>query len=241
MTETNKKISTEQLGLLKKLATDDEIEKFFTKLNYNYGGGEVLSFEQIESFFNNNLHKNTNVDILTVFIDTIRILRLMGNDENQVIGLDDTSVMTLHDKLSSEYVGTVDAVKSLEYEKAINPFKNLTGNYGRIKIELIKSLKELNHEGVRMQHCIATYDDFIIRKQYIGFRVYNKNNGERLTLGCYRVNSSNELLFNQLKGLGNSPAKKDSCLAIINFCNEKDIKIPDSEIFDLLPAFQSDN
>ena len=239
MIETNKTLQSEQVDILRKLATDEEIEKFFNKLNYNYGGGEVLNFKQIESFFNNNLHKNTNVDILTIFIDTIRILRLMDNNEDEVIGLDDTSVMALHDKLSSEYVGTVDAVKSLEYEKAIFPFKNLTGNYGRIKIELIKSLKELNHEGSRMQHCIATYDDYIIRKQYVGFRVYNKSNGERLTLGCYRAQNSNELIFNQLKGVGNSPAKKDSCLAIINFCKEKDIKIPDSEIFDLLPAFSS--
>jgi hypothetical protein len=104
---------------------------------------------------------------------------------------------------------------------------------------LIRSLKELNHEGARMQHCIATYDDIIIRKQYIGFRVYNKNNGERLTLGCYRPENSNSLYFNQLKGVGNAPAKKDSCLAIIDFCNKKEITLAESEIFDLLPAFQN--
>ncbi len=248
MIETNKTLSTEQVKALRKLATDEEIEKFFIKLNYNYGGGEVLDFTKIESFFFNGLHKNVNTDILTLFIDTVRILRLMDRDENEVIGLDSASVMILHDKLSSEYVGTVDAVKAIEYEKAVSPFNSLTGNYNfnssdgnysRVKIELIRSLKELNHEGSRMQHCIATYDDIIIRKQYVGFRVYNKNNGERLTLGCYRMPNSNELIFNQLKGVGNSPAKKDSCLSIINFCNEKDIKIPDSEIFDLLPALSN--
>ncbi len=236
MTETNKTISAEQLDMLKKIATDEELEKFFTRLNYNYGGGEVLNFKQIESFFNGGLYKNINTDILTLFIDTIRMLRLVGRDEDEVIGLDDTSVMILHDKLSSEYTGTVDSAKAIEYEKSIAPFKNLTGNYDRIKIELIRSLKELNHEGTRMQHCIATYDDIIIRKQYVGFRVYNKKNGERLTLGCYRLQNSNELIFNQLKGVGNCPAKKDSCLAIINFCKEKNITIPDSEVFDLLPA-----
>jgi hypothetical protein len=236
MTETNKTIPAEQIEILKQFASEDEIEKFFLRLNYNYGGGEVLNFKQIESFFKRDMHKNTNTDILTVFIDTIRILRLVDKNEDEILGLDETSVMSLHDKLSSEYVGAVDKVKSAEYEKAVTPFNNLTGDYGNVKIELIRSLKELNHEGASMRHCIATYDDIIIRKQYVGFRVYNKNNGERLTLGCYRGNNSNELFFNQLKGLGNYPAKKDSCLAIIEFCNEKGIKIPDSEVFDLLPG-----
>ena len=239
MTETIKTISSDQIELLRTIASEEELEKFFSRLNYNYGGGVVLSFEQIQSFFKNGMHKNTSTDILTMFIDTVRILRLVSKDENEVIGLDETSIMSLHDKLSSEYAGTVDSAKSLEYEKAIAPFNNLSGNYGKIKIELIRSLKELKHEGARMQHCIATYDDIIIRKQYIGFRVYNKNNGERLTLGCHRLENSNVLYFNQLKGVGNHPAKKDSCLAIIEFCKEKDIKITESEIFDLIPAFQN--
>lgn len=238
MTETNKTITEEQVAILKEYATEEQIERFFSRLNYNYGGGEVLNFPQIESFFKGDMHKNTSTDILTVFIDTIRILRLVDRKEEEILGLDETSVMSLHDTLSSEYGKTVDSAKSAEYEKAVAPFQNLTGNYGKIKVELIRSLKELMHEGSRMKHCIATYDDIIIRKQYIGFRIYNKNNGERLTLGCYRAENSNELYFNQLKGPGNYPAKKDSCLAILDFCKEKDIKIPESEVYDLMPAFR---
>lgn len=239
MTETLKKLTPEQVEIIKQYSTEEEIEKLFLRLNYNFGGGEVLSFKQTESFFSNYMHKNENLDMLNIFIDTIRILRLVGQNENDVLGLDESAVIKLHNALSSEYLNVIDEAKSIEYTDSVSPFNHLTGDYGHIKIELISSLTELQHEGASMQHCIATYDDIIIRKQYIGFRVHNKFNQERLTLGCHRDVSSNKLYFNQLKGLGNYPAKKDSCLAVINFCKQKEIIIPESELHDLLPAFQN--
>lgn len=229
-------ITKEQMNILRKFADEEYLVHFFTRLNFNFGGGEVLSFKQINSYFENDLHKNSNTDMLTVFIDTIRVLRLLKQDEDDILGLKDTEVMILHDKLNSEYSGTVDEVKAAEYEKSMIPFIPLTGDFKNIRVELIKTLKELNHEGSRMQHCIATYSDIMIRKQYVGFRIYNKASGERLTLGCFR-DDSNKLYFNQLKGVGNYPAKSDSCKMIIDFCEQKNITLMHQEVHDLMPAF----
>jgi len=227
----------EYVAELKEFASDEELEKFFTRLNFNYGGGTVLSKEQVESFFHNNLHKSDTQDILTLYIDTIRMLRLFDKNENDIIGLNETGIKHLHDTLSSEYKGSVDDIKSAEFKKATSPFLKLNGEYGNIKVELIASLRDLNHEGTRMNHCIATYSDIIIRKHYLGFRVYNKKTGERLTLGCFRNPDDDNLYFNQLKGWGNCPAKKESCVAIIEFCKAKGITITESESYDLMLAF----
>lgn len=234
MTEALKVIQAEELEILKTLATEDEIKKFFNELNYNYGDGEVLNFKQIESFFKNNIHKKTEEDMLSLFIDTIRMLRLVGKSEDEILGLNSDEVIFLHDEISSDYSGEVDEIKKDEYEKSVAPFVGFSGEYGKIRIELIATLEELNREGLDMNHCIATYHDIIINKQYVGFRVFNLKTEERLTLGCYRVD--NKLIFNQLKGYGNSRAEKDSCLAIIDFCNKKTILMPPQESVDLMAA-----
>jgi hypothetical protein len=240
MTETLKKITPEQVEKLKMYSTEEEIEKFFLRLNYNFGDGEVLSFEQIQSFFVQGMNEPSvsGKDWLTIYIDTVRMLKLYDKDVNEVLNLNKYSVEILHNKLVSEFKtdGSFDIKISKEFKEAVAPFVNLSGTYGHIKVELIATIEELNNEGSTMNHCIASYYNYVIEKHYIGFRVFNDKTNERLTLGCYRLENSNTLHFNQLKGNGNWPAKKDSCLAIIDFCNQKDIKILDSEAFDLLPA-----
>jgi len=235
MTEALKVIQPEELEILKTLATEDEIEKFFFQLNYNFGDGEVLNSKQIESFFKANMHKNTEEDMLSLFVDTIRMLRITGRNEDEIIGLNSDEVIYLHDEIQSNYKGSVDELKKTEYIKSVAPFVDFTGDYGKVRIELIATLDELNSEGLDMNHCIATYHDIIINKQYIGFRVFNIETEERLTLGCYRLDD-NSLIFNQLKGWGNSRAGKDSCLSIIEFCNNKKILMSPRESVDLMPA-----
>lgn len=237
MIETNKKISSEQIDILKQFSNEKEIEMFFSKLNFNYGDGEVLNFNQIESFFMAGMHKMNEKDALSYFVDTIRMLRLLNEDEDGIIGLDFENIFNLHNQLVSTYQGSIDEIKKSEYVKSVSPFINLNGVYRNIRIELISTLDELNEEGSSMNHCIASYHDIIINKQYVGFRVFNLESEERLTLGCHR--NGNNLFFNQLKGNSNYPAEKDSCLTVLDFCKEKGIKILESEFHDLLPAFQS--
>lgn len=233
MTEALKVITPEELEVLRWLASEEEIKRFFSQLNYNYGDGEVLDFKQIESFFKTGLYKKTEKDALTLFIDTIRMLRLFDRNEDEILGLDFDSVLNLHNELSYDY--SAPELRKAEYEKSVAQFIDLSGDYDNIKVELIATLEELNKEGSSMNHCIASYHDIIINKHYIGFRVFNKKTNERLTLGCQRLN--NNLYFNQLKGWGNRPAKKDSCTSVIEFCNLKKIIIPKGDVYDLMPAF----
>jgi len=224
----------EELKIIEPVEKD--LREFLAKLHFNYGGGEVLSFEHIKSFLKEGMHKVESADMLSIFIDTVRTLKLTNQNINQVIGLDAKSIVDLHDKITAEYVnGELDDLKDSQYKKAVAPFLDFTGDYENIRIELISTLEELNTEGSSMNHCIATYHDIITNKQYVGFRVFNKETNERLTLGCYR--QDNQLIFNQLKGSWNSPAQKSSCLAIVNFCKLKKIPILTNDAFDLMPAF----
>jgi|ERR1035437_547767 hypothetical protein len=235
MTEALKTITPEELEALRWLASEDELKRFFFQLNYNFGDGEVLNYKQIESFFKNKIHKKTEEDMLTLFVDTIRMLHLVGRNKDEILGLDSDGVIFLHDELSDDYAGEVDDLKKVEYEKSVAPFVDLSGDYDDIKVELIATLDELNKEGSSMNHCIASYHDIIINKHYIGFRIFNKKTNERLTLGCQRLD--NKLYFNQLKGWGNNQARKDSCISVIDFCNSKKIMIPQGDVYDLMPAF----
>lgn len=228
------KLTKEQIEELKGcVGSDAELVQFLSRLMFNYGGGEVLPFENIKHFL--KITNSVIDDTLTVYIDTVRMLRLVGRSEIELLDLDLESTIALHDKTFKEYGVEITEKKNSEYKKSVEQFSDLTGDYKDIRIELISTLDELNEEGSSMNHCIATYHDIITNKHYVGFRVFNKKSGERLTLGCHRTN--NTLIFNQLKGWGNSPAKKDSCLSIIEFCKLKSIMLPNNETSDLTPAF----
>lgn len=229
-------ITKEEIEELKTIEpSEQKLIEFIARLNFNYGGGEVLSFEQMKSFLKEGMHKTESIDMLSMFIDTVRMLKLIGKNTNEVIGLNENAIIELHNKISLEYAGEIDGIKKTEYQKSVNPFKDFSGDYDKIRVELISTLEELNHEGSSMNHCIATYHDIITNKQYVGFRVFNKETNERLTLGCYRQDK--QLIFNQLKGYGNSPAQKNSCVAIIEFCKLKNIPIMQNDAFDLMAGF----
>ncbi len=244
MTETLKKITPEQVEKLKPYSSEEDIEKFFFKLNYNFGDGEVLSFEQIQSFFAQGMNEPSvsGKDWLTMYVDTVRMLKLYKKDINEILNINKYSVEILHNKLVSEFKtdGFLDKKIAKEFKKAVTPFVNLSGTYGDIRVELIATIEELNNEGSTMNHCIASYYNYVIEKHYIGFRVFNDKTNERLTLGCVRTQTTEDynLIFNQLKAWGNHPAQKDSCLSVIDFCNKNQILIQESDVFDLLPAFR---
>ena len=244
MKETTKTITPDQIEILKEFASEEDIEKFFLRLNYNFGDGEILSFEQIESFFAQGMNEPSmsGKDWLTLFIDTVRMLRLYDGNENEILNLNKYSVEILHNKLVSKFKtdGSLDKKIAKEFKKAIAPFVNLSGTYGDIRVELISTIEELNNEGSSMNHCIASYYNYVIEKHYIGFRVFNNKTNERLTLGCVRRQEpeENQLYFNQLKAWGNHPAQKDSCLSIIKFCEQNEIILQETEVLDLLPAFR---
>ena len=248
MKESSKKITPEQLEELKTVTSNIEnaeeliIEPFFKRLNWSFGDGEVLTFPQIKSFFEQGMYEESSKDRLSIYIDTVRMLRLYDKNPDDILNLNKYAVEILHNKLISDNQtdGSIDKVRAEKFEAAVKHFNEFNGTYGKIKIENISTLEQLNNEGSSMNHCIASYHDIFINEQYVGFRIFNVNSGERLTLGCMRKPGTNNIFFNQLKAYGNYPASKESCLAIIDFCNHHKILIPESEIFDLMPAISDE-
>jgi len=208
---------------------------------YNYNQIHSLTPRQILSFLQSGLNKS-NQDNLTLFIDTIRMIR-MSNDVKYKDGIDYASICVneetlkiFHDSLVKEFEVIDNKETAKLFEEAVIQFKSFEHNQDGLKIELISSLSELNNEGAGMNHCIATYVNMFTEKKYIAFRVYYNN--ERLTLGCVR-NENDQLTFNQLKGYGNAPASSKSCDVIVKYCEKNNINI-DRNANDLRPL-QYDN
>jgi hypothetical protein len=237
---TEKFLSKEQLGKLNEYAKDSDLEKFFLNLHFNFGDGQVLNYEQIEAFVKSGLCNDH--ESLQFFVDIVRMSSLLEEVESQPyknyndICSSKENLKNVHDELISHHKPVIDSKLAEQYLSAMVPYNHLKKEeFEHITVELISTLDELNHEGSFMNHCIATYFNIVINEQYVGFRVTNNNNEARLTLGCIRHN--NELYFNQLKGWGNNPADKDSCIQVVKFCKKHHIHITEGHIHDLLPAF----
>jgi hypothetical protein len=237
---TEKFLSKEQIESLTKYCSQGDLEKSFFYLHYNFGDGQVLTFEQIEAFLKSGLF--TNPVMLQTFIDIIRMSSLLEETEAapykdyDAICESEEKLTTVHDELITKHKPVIDAKLAEQYLEAMVPYqKFIKEDFEHITVELISTLNELNHEGSFMNHCIATYYNIVINKQYVGFRITNNSNQARLTLGCIRHND--DLYFNQLKGWGNHPADKDSCVQVIKFCKKHHIQITEPHIHDLTPAF----
>lgn len=223
MEEALKTITEDQLKELRKIANDSDIETFFDILNSQFGDGEVLNFTHIKNIFQKGSLENS-LDMLGIYVDTYRMFKLLRQNENQLLLCDTIEeVNKLHDDLSKQFKVELENTQKDLYLKAVEPFKKLTKQFENIEVELIATADELKEEGSVMNHCIATYVFIVMNKKYIGFRVKNNVNNERLTLGCMR--DGDKLIFNQLKGWGNRPASKKSCEMIIDYCNANKILI----------------
>lgn len=240
LASTEKYLTPEQLDSLKETVSDAELERFFHHLHYNFGDGPVLTFKQIKAFLESGLYASQEIDSLQLYIDIVRMARMLPAEESAPF-LDYASICTsaeklkeVHDELITKHKPTVDDKLAELYAQAVQPYQHMTEVCGDIRVELIATLAELNHEGSFMNHCIATYYNIVINKQYVGFRVINTKNDTRLTLGCIR--HDDKLYFNQLKGWGNSPADKDNCLQVIEYCKKHDIAITEHHVHDLMPA-----
>lgn len=237
---TEKFLSKEQIETLTKYCSEADLEKFFFHLHFNFGDGQVLTFEQIEAFLKSGLY--VNPEMLQMFIDITRMSLLLPETEAapyknyDEICQSEEKLVSVHDELITHHKPVIDAKLAEKYIEAMTPYQNfLKEDFEDITVELIATLDELNHEGSFMNHCIATYYNIVINKQYVGFRITNNTNEARLTLGCIRHND--DLYFNQLKGWGNHPADKESCIQVIKFCKKHHILITEPHIHDLTPAF----
>ena len=84
-----------------------------------------------------------------------------------------------------------------------------------------------------MSHCIYTYLDRVVNRDYIAVHVQHIISNERATLGLYRKNGSLE--FDQLKGYRNSRATREMIEGVLEFLEINKIK-SQSRNSDLTPS-----
>lgn len=104
--------------------------------------------------------------------------------------------------------------KGENYKKYVySQFTDLSFNVGQFNFKLINNRYSLLREGVDMRHCVSTYHNKIISGKYVVFSVTQQNHTDedcdfnKYTLGI-KIRD-NTLIFDQCKGLYNSPCKPE--------------------------------
>lgn len=209
----------------------DVLNSFFKYLYNNFGEGQILPDEHIENIIKKELYTINNSILVDYYIDTYRIIELMGQDTNILINeIEREDLLGFHHKLVRDFKADSDSILENKFENQIKPFEKYSFENDEYKVEPIKTVKELDWEGKYMNHCIASYRNIIATGEYVGFKFFNKNSWERLTLGCHLRNG--KLIFNQLKAHSNYPASDESRKFAIEYC--KDMKIEcDEDNYDL--------
>jgi hypothetical protein len=239
-------LSRKEFNVLAAMSDGKTVTSFMERLNTNYGGGEVLAYEHIYDIFSKQYYKEQG-DWLTIYIDTIRMIELMGENKFIIIDAENfAKVKKVHDAISKK-IQIEEAIIPL-YSTAVKKYQGLndivTGEGFSARFELIKTVEELNKEGSSMDHCIASYANFIASGNYIGLRVFEDTTRGRFTLGIHcipgeAVSSEHKgefvLSFDQLKGARNTPANVPACLAVVEFCKKNGIRVSVKDDYDLFP------
>lgn len=205
--------------LLEKYESIEEIDNFFNYINYNFGEGEILPEKHIENIFKKKI---THPTLAEYYIDTYRTLEMMSKDTNVLFEINKEDLLGFHHQIIKEFKIDSDSHLEKKYKEQVSLFEHYYCDEKKYKIEIIRNIKELDWEGKYMNHCIATYRYIVSKGEYIGFKFFNKNSWERLTLGCRNIEG--DLVFDQLKAHSNYPASQESRKFVIDYCNKMKIK-----------------
>jgi len=235
--KTTNEISKEQYDKLVSFSDEKTVGDFLTKLNTKYGGGEVLQYEHMFDIFSNKYFTEQS-DWLTTYVDTVRMLRLANIDGLYILETENfREVEVLHYNISRNINASEEMSKL--YVEAIKQFlklnQTISGEGFKARFELIATAEEMQKEGSSMEHCIASYVNYVASGQYIALRVFEENTNGRFTLGLYRNADGFGLVFDQLKGKRNYPANAPVCLATVEFCKKNNIKVRVETDYDLFP------
>lgn len=230
-------LSKEQYDAVVSLSNKKTVEDFLLRLNTNYGGGEVLTYEHILDIFNKKYYKEES-DWLTMYVDTVRMLRIKNIEELYILGAENLKeVEGLHYNISRN-INASEEISKL-YIETVKQFlklnQTISGEGFKARFELIATAEEMQEEGSSMEHCIASYVNYVSSGQYIAFRVFEENTNGRFTLGLYRNVEGFGLIFDQLKGRRNCPANIPACLATVEFCKKNSITVCVETDYDLFP------
>ena len=142
----------------------------------------------------------------------------------------------IHDDLAARYGAIKDVKKAEFYKKATKELEIMNTVIGDIALTVVPTLEDLNKEGMMMGHCIYTYLDRVVNRDYIAVHVQHIISNERATLGLFRKNGGLE--FDQLKGYRNSRASREMIEGVLEFMDINKIK-SQSRNSDLTPSSTS--
>lgn len=230
--EENKILKMKELkDKLLKYTNKEVLDSFFKYLYNNFGEGKILPDEHIENIIKKELYSLSSPILVEYYIDTYRVLNLMNQDTNILIEeVEKNDLLGYHHKVTRQFRANSDKILEEKYKNQITIFDKYSFENENYKVEPIRTIKELDWEGRYMNHCIATYRVIIAEGEYVGFKFFNKNSWERLTLGCNLRNE--KLVFNQLKAHSNYPASDESRKFAIEYCKEMKIEC-DEDNYDL--------
>jgi hypothetical protein len=180
----------------------------------------------IEDIINKDYYNSKNSILLEYYIDTYRTLMLLYNNADALLEKEKEDILGFHHTVTKIYENQnsnnelIDKMYKIQMDKFIS-YNEENDDY---LVKVISDVDSLNWEGRFMNHCIATYKNYIAQQEYVPFIFVNKkNNYERLTLGCHL--KKNKLVFNQLKNHSNFPASNESRVLVKKYCDKKGIEI----------------
>lgn len=214
------------------------IYKFYRNLEkQRIQDGIVFTMKNIKHIFDRNIDeipKGQSVDYLHLYFDTLNTMRLLDLADNYIYRIkNNKELKEIHDDLAARYGAIRDAKKAEFYKKATKELEHMNTIIGDVELTVVPTLEDLNKEGMMMSHCIYTYLDRVVNRDYVAVHVQHTISNERATLGLYRKNGSIE--FDQLKGYRNSRASRELIEAVLEFLDVNKIK-SQSRNSDLTPS-----
>lgn len=215
------------------------IYKFYRNLDKQRFDDSIrFTLRNIKHILDRNLddvQKGQNSDYLHLYTDTLRTMDLLELPDNYIFKIkENKELKEVHDDLAARYGAIKDAKKAEFYKKATKEIEKINTVIGDIKFQVVPTLEDLNKEGMMMGHCVYTYLDRVVNKNYVAVHVQHIISNERATLGLMRNGSSLE--FDQLKGYQNSRASREMIEAVLEFLELNKIKNSSSRNSDLSPS-----
>jgi len=197
-----------------------------------------ITLKHIKHIFDRNIDnvtKGQNSDFLHLYTDTLNTMDLLELLPNYIYKIkSNKELKEVHDDLAARYGAIKDAKKAEFYKKSIKDIEHINVTIDDIKFTVVPTLEDLNKEGMTMGHCVYTYLDRVVNKNYVAVHVQHLLSNERATLGLMR--SGTGLEFDQLKGYQNSRATSEMIAAVVEYLEEHKIKFSQNRNSDLSPA-----
>jgi hypothetical protein len=204
----------------------DRLYKFYRALDRERIDDNIPFYiKQIKHILNRELDnvQNGQTNFIHLYTDTLRTMGLLELNENYIYNIKDvTELKKVHDDLAARFNAIKDAKKAEFYKKSVEEFKEMNMVVGDVGFSVVSTLENLNKEGMTMGHCVYTYLDKVINRNYLAVHVQHLISNERATLGLIRNSSSLE--FEQLKGYQNSRATGEMIDSVIEFLQINKIK-----------------